>query len=57
MDQSNVKWLFIAMGVALAVPSIGSAVTTYGEHMAKRDIIVACYQSGKVDCDKIWKEK
>ena len=57
MDGKAMKWWFIAMGVALAAPTIGMAVDNYSKNNAKRDIIVACYQAGNKDCDTLWNKE
>lgn len=50
----DMKWYFIAAGAAAVAMFIGMAVDDWSKSSAKRDIIVACYNSGKPDCDKLW---
>jgi len=57
MPDSAVKWIFIAMMSPMAFMAIGTAVEGYSKNMAKRDIIVACYQAGNKDCDRLWNKE
>lgn len=51
------KWFFIAIAVMFGAMFAGMAVSERAEALAKRDIIVACYQAGNKDCDKLWEKK
>lgn len=57
MKDKDVKWFFIALAVAAAAPMVGLAVSDYSKNNAKRDIIVACYQTGNKDCDTLWNKE
>lgn len=52
----DMKWYFIAAGVTMVALFGGMAVEKWSTNSAKRDIVVACYNSGKQDCDKLWKD-
>lgn len=54
MEVRHIKWIFIAMMVVISAPVMTSAVTDINTTNAKRDIIVACYQSGRQNCDVLW---
>jgi hypothetical protein len=54
MTESDLKWLFIALGLSVVAPAAGVAVSKYSENNAKRDIIVACYNAGNKDCQNLW---
>jgi hypothetical protein len=50
----DMKWYFIGTGIALTAMFVGMAVDDWSKNTAKRDITVACYNSGKPDCEKLW---
>lgn len=50
------KWYFIGAGAGMVALFGGMAVSDAFKYTAKRDIVVACYNSGKQDCDKLWKD-
>lgn len=57
MDGKDVKWFFIAGAVIMAAPMAAMAVDNYSKNMARRDIIVACYNAGNKDCDTLWNKE
>lgn len=49
--DDEMKWYFIAFGVIM-VTIVGSQAYSDGKkNQAKRDVLVACYNSGTKDCD------
>jgi hypothetical protein len=54
MEVGHIKWIFIAMMVVISAPLVTGAVKDINTTNAKRDIIVACYQSGRQNCDVLW---
>jgi hypothetical protein len=54
MEQSDMKWFFIAAAVIMAAPMASTAVDHYSTNMARRDIIVACYNAGRPNCEALW---
>lgn len=48
MDD-DMKWYFISFAVIF----LGLFIMTSLEEKYEKDIIVACYEAGKLDCDKI----
>jgi hypothetical protein len=54
MEQSDMKWFFIAAAVIMGTPMVMSAVNAHSLNMARRDIIVACYNAGRPNCEALW---
>ena len=50
------KWYMIGSAIMAVAVFGGMAVEKWSTNNVKRDIVVACYNSGKQDCDKLWKE-
>lgn len=54
MMDSDMKWYFIFAAAVLSAMFIGMGISEASKSMAKRDIIVACYQAGNKDCESLW---
>lgn len=52
--DNGFKWFAIAIGVAFAAMFIGIGWGESSRNKAKRDIVVACYESGATNCDTVW---
>lgn len=48
------KWYFIAVAVIFGAMAAGMAFDNVSENQAKRDIVVACYNAGKENCQQFW---
>ena len=51
------KYYFIFASVVFIAMFGGMAVSESAKSKAKSEAIVACYQAGVKDCDKIWDKK
>jgi hypothetical protein len=51
------KWYFIFAAVTFVAMFGGMAISERAESQAKSQAVVACYQAGVKDCDKLWDKK
>lgn len=50
MKDDSMKWIMIALMVAIAGPMIALAISSIFENQARAKILTACYQSNRMDC-------
>lgn len=51
--MDDAKWFFLALGAGLVCITVGPAIETRSKNQAKRDALVACFQSSRTDCETI----
>jgi len=51
--MDDAKWFFLALGVGLICITGGPAIEAHSKNQAKRDALVACFQSSRTDCETI----
>jgi hypothetical protein len=57
IQMDDMKWYFIFCAVAFGMMFGGMAIKDYSENQTKKAAIVACYNSGHQNCEKIWSDK